>query len=90
MITFRNDEAGYFEWVKRNRSGFIINVDRNPRPSYVKLHSATCGTVTDRSRGPYTTHDYIKVCSLDRGELIDWAREDVGGEPGTGCHCLNY
>ena len=90
MITFRNDEAGYFEWVKRNRSGFIINIQRSLNPTGVKLHSATCGTVTDRYGGPYTTNQYVKVCSLDRRELIDWAREDVGGEPGTGCHCLNY
>ncbi len=90
MITFKGDEKGYFDWLKRNRSGFVINIQRSLNPADVKLHSAMCQHIGSRSGGPYTTRQYIKVCSLDRRELIDWARDDVGGEPSNGCYCLTY
>ena len=42
METFRDDDAGYLEWLASNPQGFVLNTHRNPHPNYLRLHTATC------------------------------------------------
>lgn len=67
------------EGGRNHPGGYIINSERNPRPSYLVLHRATCGHLT--SPNPLRwTKDYIKFCSLGRTDLEEWAKAGVGGE----------
>ena len=66
----------------------MLNVGRRPVPSTaIVLHLAACERISERGVR-YTTGEYIKICSLDRQELIDWSGRDVDGELSTDCYCL--
>ena len=87
MQRFDDAENAYLDWVARNPHGYVVNVQRTLNPNDVHLHSASCRSISG-AHSNYTTHEYIKVCSLDRAELERWAEQDVGGDTSTGCHCL--
>ena len=73
MQTFVDAEDAYLAWVGRHTDGYVLNAGRTEAPSIsVVLHSATCWSISG-AYSNYTTRDYIKVCSFDRQELIDWA-----------------
>ncbi len=73
---FRDDDSGFIAWRDRNPGGFIINAERNSRCSYLKLHRADCPFMTKPTRSDQRrwTDQYIKICSLRRAELVNWAR----------------
>jgi hypothetical protein len=74
-----DDDAGYLQWLIAHPDGFVINTERNPRPTYVVLHRASCPTISgDPAHGAQWTHDYIKVCG-NRSELEEFATREVGG-----------
>lgn len=74
MLTFDNNEAGYLRWVHTNPSGFVINAEKRPgrMPNPYMLHRASCIFITTPNITNYTTTGYVKICSLDRQELVDW------------------
>jgi hypothetical protein len=78
--TFRDDDEGYLTWLHDHPDDFVLNAGRQPRPTYLRLHRATCPTITGApSRGRRWTADYIKVCGrLD--ELTAWATGAAHGE----------
>ena len=82
VTAFLDDDAGYLAWTRAHPAGFVLNAHRNPGASYLKLHRATCHTVTGNpARGTVWTRAYSKHCSEDRLELVRWARERAGAEP---------
>ena len=87
MQTFDDAEDAYLDWVARNPHGYVVNVQRTLNPNDVHLHSASCRSISG-AHSNYTTHEYIKVCSVARTELERWTEQDVGGDLSTGCHCL--
>ncbi|MFM5968695.1 MAG: hypothetical protein ACKOQ8_06635 [Micrococcales bacterium] len=83
MKHFANDEAGYLNWIAENPEGFVLNVERSPRPSYLVLHRATCSTIAKpRDDGAYTDRGYQKVVASDLNELRGYARR-VGRADGS-------
>ena len=63
LIRFDNDDAGYLDWLARNRDGYVVNVRRTLAPDYVVLHRATCVSIsTPREPGAYTARSYRKLC----------------------------
>jgi hypothetical protein len=59
--------------------GSFINSERNPKPTYLVLHHASCSHI-DRSPSVHWTKDYVKICSPNRVGLEKWAADAVGGE----------
>lgn len=59
----------------------MLNCERNPRPSYLMTHRASCHTITGRpTRGTtWTDGNYIKVCSDEIADLETWAKAATGG-----------
>ncbi len=90
MQLFVDADEAYLAWTRWHPEGYVLNVGRTPRPSTaIVLHLAVCELISERGQR-YTTGEYIKVCSLDRQELLEWAeREEVDGELSTDCHCLS-
>jgi hypothetical protein len=76
---FREDDAGFFDWLDQHQDGYFINTTRTPKPSYLVLHRSECPHI-DRSPSVRWTHEYVKVCSDKRAVLDTWASERVGGE----------
>ena len=78
---FKDDDAGYLEWINSNTDGFVVNCNRQPNPNYLYLHLASCSTISGiPANGKSWTFDYIKVCSLDQKELEKWVQQQVGGK----------
>jgi hypothetical protein len=81
-VIFKDDDAGYREWLAGHQEphAFVLNAERNPKPTYLILHRATCHTISgEPARGTQWTHDFMKVCGT-RAELEAFARS-VGGTP---------
>jgi hypothetical protein len=79
--TFIDDDAGFIRWRDTHPDGFIVNHEREPKSSYLKLHRATCSTLQGvlPGRGDNWTTAYAKTCSDDLNELRRWAHT-LGGE----------
>ena len=67
VVTFRDDDAGFHNWLDEHPDGFFVNAKRNPKPNYLVLHKSDCPHF-DRSPVNWTK-DYIKTCSGQRDEL---------------------
>ena len=87
-IRFIDNDEDYLQWVKTHFNGYVVNSYRNPTPSYLILHCATCGSISSEKIRNYTTTSYIKTCSEDRAELEDWARNTVDGQLSECSICL--
>ena len=89
MQMFVDADEAYLVWTRWHPEGYVLNVGRTPRPSTaIVLHLAACELISQPGQR-YTRGDYVKICSLDRQELIEWAeREEVDGELSTDCYCL--
>ena len=71
------DDESYHRWLDENETGFVINSDKSlTNPDYPMLHKATCGHINDRNTPNYTSAHYMKLCSTDRQELINWVQKD--------------
>jgi hypothetical protein len=79
---FRDDDAGYLQWLADHPHGFVLNAARSPRPNYLILHRADCRTINGRPRrsGPWTG-PYVKVCADDPLDVAAWAGATVGAAP---------
>ncbi len=72
----------YLSWIALHPLGFVLNVARNPRPTYVILHRSSCRTINGQpTRGGPWTGPYIKVCSNDELQISAWAGRQVGAAP---------
>lgn len=78
-IEFVNDDAGYMEWLKNNPAGFAINASITKSPGYMVLHRGCCPHISgdDRSyyKDAFTSKQYIKICSDDIDDLIEWVKQ---------------
>jgi hypothetical protein len=79
ITCFKDDDDGFFAWLAQNPDGYVINSERNPKPSYLMLHHPSCRHFKS-SNALHWTRDYIKFCSPDRTGLEEWASGTVGGE----------
>ena len=79
MRQFTDDDPSYLEWIAQHPDAFVLNSYRKPTREYLKLHQASCRTVTELPvNGRHWTVDYLKTCG-DRTELESWAEQVVDG-----------
>ena len=87
MQLFIDDDPGYLSWLHENPSGFVVNADRPPNSSYLRLHRASCRTISgEPARGRAWTVTSTKTCGT-RHELEAWAA-GVGGSLSPCPTCL--
>jgi hypothetical protein len=86
MQHFVRDDPGYMRWLAQHPTGFVINTYSSPSAAYLKLHRATCASITrlQRNATTFTGGEYSKLCG-DRIELEQHARR-LGG---TAQRCTN-
>jgi len=76
---FDSGDAPFFDWMNENPSGYVLNVRRSKAPSYpIFFHKSNCkhigGPIDGNESDPYTSKNYIKVCSNDYEELFNWIK----------------
>src|SRR5579863_3164965 len=88
LLHFVDDDAGYLAWLADHGPEFVINTYRAPASAYLKLHRATCSTITGvPARGAtFTGGDYSKLCG-SRDDLEVFAR-NLGGDASPCGLCL--
>jgi hypothetical protein len=79
FTVFRDDDRGFFDWLDQHPDGYFVNTERNPKPNYLVLHKPECPHFS-RNEAVHWTKDYVKFCSTNRGDLEEWALNQVGGE----------
>jgi len=72
MERFYDNEKGYLDWEASNSTGFVINCYKVSGP--YMLHRSNCHTILDNKN--FTTGQYYKVCSNDKEELMNWAKQE--------------
>ena len=88
MQIFIDDDQGYRRWLHENPTGFVANADRPPNPSTLRLHRASCRTISgEPARGRAWTATSTKTCGT-RHELEAWASAVVGGRLSPCPTCL--
>jgi hypothetical protein len=89
MQHFAHDDDGYLDWLSRNPEGFVINTYVLPAPAYLRLHHASCPTISRLQPGARTFTDgqYSKICG-HRTELEEYARQ-LGGTAQPCTHCFD-
>lgn len=81
MQIYNDDDRGYLTWLRGNPEGFVVNADRPPNASYLRLHHASCRTISgDPSRGSAWTVTSTKLCGT-RQELEAWADSTLQAAP---------
>lgn len=79
-IVFSNNDNDYFQWIMKNKWGFVINTTRGCDPNYMILHRADCHTISEYSEmaapGGFTEREYIKICSNKLDDLRDWVMQN--------------
>lgn len=84
MERFDHDDEGYLRWISAHPAGLVINCYATPSTDYLILHRASCSSISVRQVDKeHWTHDYIKVCSEDRGETLVWCYSEAGGAPAS-------
>ncbi|WP_133055064.1 hypothetical protein [Mycolicibacterium fallax] len=75
---FRDDDAGYLNWLAANPEGFVVNIARNYSVSTARVHHATCRTISGQNphNGPWTGA-YVKVCAVKSADAEEWAANTV-------------
>jgi hypothetical protein len=88
MQHFVRDDDSYLDWLSRNPDGFVVNTYLPPSAAYIRLHHASCSTISQLQAGAttFTGGQYSKICG-GRTELEDEARR-LGGTAQPCTHCL--
>lgn len=91
-MVFRDDDAGYQRWLESHRSGYVLNTLRRPGASYLKVHRASCQSISELQSGRrgWTTGEYAKVCGDEISVLDNWAQQEAGGTLQDGCYCMHF
>ncbi len=80
MHTSVDDDERYVAWLRAHPEGYVVNADRPPNASYLRLHRSTCRTISGvPASGRAWTVTSTKVCGT-RDELEGWAEATTGGE----------
>jgi hypothetical protein len=70
MLHYTHDDPGYLGWLSEHPDGFVINTYTKPSPAYLRLHHASCLTISrlqPRAK-TFTGGDYSKLC----GGRVNW------------------
>ena len=77
---FTDDDAGYLAWLADHRAGFVVNAPLGASTRGLKLHRATCSSVSGSSTRSRTT-SCRKVCSFDADALRESCVVELGIAP---------
>jgi hypothetical protein len=85
VIIILNDDPVYVSWLRRHRSGFVLDTRRKATARNTMLHRASCAQIRKPTtkRTHWTTGGRMKACSEVRDELTEWASEQIGRVPNS-------
>ena len=79
MIQTFKDEISFSKWVKAFPKGFVANYHIDPPSEGIIIHHSWCPKAA-KMHGVESSHTkYIKVCSKDKNELVEWLVQNIRG-----------
>lgn len=86
VLEFRVDDDSYLDWIATHKGAWVVNANRNPKSSYLQLHTAWCPTISDpRRAGAYTERQYIKFCAERKEDLDSYFEARLSTKPRWNC-----
>lgn len=78
VVRFRDDDAGYLQWLDAHPDGFVLNLRRGESQGYVVLHRASCRFICGDhyERGAFTERGYRKACGGTVAALAVVAKDE--------------
>lgn len=75
---FRDDDAGYLDWLGGHSNGYVVNIARSYSVAAARVHRAGCRTINGQNphNGAWTG-PYVKICADQLAELEQWATDDL-------------
>lgn len=71
-ILFNKGDKEYFEWIKNNQNGFILNTKKENKTVAFILHKSNCAHIAKNNNydsKAYTMRDWIKVAANNVNEI---------------------
>ena len=79
---FVDDDDGYQKWLTAHEDGFVLNAGREPKPTALVLHRASCWPIRHLRKNQRTfMGELSKHCATNRHELTTWIAAHIGGAP---------
>lgn len=82
VAIFKKNETEYFNWLKGNPNGYVVNTKSHIARSYMALHLAKCSSISkykkNASPDAFTGKGYIKICADDVNKLLVWIKQNGG------------
>lgn len=87
MHEYRDDDAGYRQWLYSSPGGYVLNIAASLNPGDAKLHLSHCATIRPHNTRS-ATGPYVKVCAPQLADLEQWAADHAMSLPPTcgACH----
>lgn len=80
---FDSGDKPFLTWMASNQNGFVLNTASREGSRYLKFHRSQCrhinGYTEAQSDGAFTLRGYIKACSNDANDLVEWAARNRPG-----------
>jgi 5-methylcytosine-specific restriction protein A len=80
------------EWLSTNPLGFVLNTEKTVGTKYMFFHRAACRHISEAKAAQpdaYTGNKYIKVCSDNLSNLIEWTSSNRTMADGHFCKDCN-
>jgi hypothetical protein len=79
---FDSSDGDYKKWCDANPDGVVANCRRGLSTGYYYVHKKTCHTIqykkNEKPDGKFTERDYIKICSVNMADVLDWGVDKKG------------
>lgn len=81
LTRFVDDDDGYLTWRRDHPAGWVLNCERQPKATYLKLHRADCPHLAPRARWSNLTAAFAKVCATSPGPINEWLLATLNTRP---------
>lgn len=81
LSRYLDDDDGYSGWLSAHPQGWVLNCDRQPKATYLKLHRASCIHLQPRPEWSNLTKAFAKVCGTSPGTFDEWLAAALGAQP---------
>lgn len=86
LTRFVDDDDGYLAWRRAHPAGWVLNCERQPKSTYLKLHQVDGPHLQSRPGWSITTA-FAKVCGTSPCPFDEWLTATLDTRPGRcpGC-----
>ena len=87
LTRFVGDDDGYLAWRRDHPAGWVLNCERQPKATYLKLHRADCPHLGPRPGWSNLTTAFTKVCGTSPGPFDEWLTATLNTQPDRCAAC---